>query len=435
MDALQSSPLALIGLNAEELAIIHGVKAHSERLLDHSARFKFFTLHGAAHLNSLFEILNLLRAGGITLRGDQLFLLAIAICIHDLGMVVALRDREIREILDGKPGFPDATALEQFVRDRHHELVDNYLSNDVSFLLGLGVTPPQIAQARDIARCHRKVFLQQQPSTIRELGALLRVIDELDIGPRRAPADVLLNGADEMDATSCWHWFKHNIVEPWSQGHTVKFIEENERKRIIFRIIALPTRIGSIGYWLTQIRRPIAKALFDDGARNIIYDSFGVTIDVETCPEDSRVNNLGDVWKDLEEKALSANRRVILVIDDEVRKLEDLFLPLMDNYHVVYSYNAKDAISKLDAGGVDLAIVDMQIGAGGLWQANETDDFKTTGVKLCDLILKNYPKTRVAVLTGTRHSIDPIIGMNLGFICRKPIDPDDLIKRINDVLT
>jgi hypothetical protein len=80
-----TTPAGVSGLDADQLAILLGVKGHCERLLDHTPRFKYFTLHGSAHLNSLFKILELLRKGGINLGKDQLFVLAIAICIHDLG--------------------------------------------------------------------------------------------------------------------------------------------------------------------------------------------------------------------------------------------------------------------------------------------------------------------------------------------------------------
>jgi CheY-like chemotaxis protein len=427
-------PASSQGLTHDQRIILTAVKAHCERLLDHSPRFKYFTLHGKEHLNGLFEILALVRKGGVELERDQLFVLSIAICIHDLGMVVPLRDKEIREILDGRPGFPDATALENFVRERHHDLLEIYLENEVGFLLNLGLTPVQIAVARDISRCHRKLVLQEQNGMIRDLGALLRVIDELDIGSARAPADVFLNICDSMDTTSIWHWFKHNICDPWVEGHTVTFLTENNRKRIVFTIVVRPTREKSINYWLTQIRRPIGKALLDDNAQTIIRERFGVTIEIKTSPESSQVNSLNTVWQKLEETALSSNRKVIMVIDDEVRRMEDLFLPLTDDFHVIYAFNAKDAISKLDAGIVDLAIVDIQIGSGGVWKDVETEDFKMTGVNICKHILENYPKTQIAVLTATRYSVMGLPVSELAFNLRKPIDPDELVEKVRNAV-
>jgi hypothetical protein len=180
-------------LTPDQRAILHAVKKHAERLLDHTPRFKFFTLHGKAHLDSLFEILSILQRGGISLTQDELFILALAICIHDLGMIVPLRDKEIREILDGRPEYPDAAALENFVRDRHHDLLEIYLERDLEFLVGLGVSPAQIAHAKDVSRCHRKLRLNEQFGLVKYLGALLRVIDELDISGNRAPGYWAIN--------------------------------------------------------------------------------------------------------------------------------------------------------------------------------------------------------------------------------------------------
>lgn len=429
-----SIPAVELGLDPDHQAILVGVKNHCERLLDHTPRFKFFTLHGKAHLDSLFEILHILRQGGIQLNKDDLFVLALALCIHDLGMVVPLREREIREILDGRPGYPDAAALENYVRERHHELLDTYLERDLGFLLGLGVTPTQIALVRDVSRCHRKVVLQEQTGLVKYLGALLRVIDELDIGSARAPADVFLNICDEMDPTSCWHWFKHNITESWGVEHTVNFVNEDGRKRIIFTAIVRPTRERSIDYWLKQIKRPIAKALFDDGAQQIIRDKFGVSIEIAISTARSRVNKLGTIWENLEERSLSSNRKVLLVVDDEKRKLEDLFLPLMDDYHVIFAFDAKDAFSKLQAGTVDLAVVDMQVGSGGLWSEAETQEFKLTGLKLCREIQTAHPQTRVGILTGTRYPVPNMDQLNLAFFLRKPIDPGELTNTIQNAL-
>jgi DNA-binding response OmpR family regulator len=136
----------------------------------------------------------------------------------------------------------------------------------------------------------------------------------------------------------------------------------------------------------------------------------------------------------LEEKALSSNRKVVLVIDDEVRKLEDLFLSLMDHCHIVYAYNAEDAFSKLQARPVDLAIVDMQIGSGGLWGAAETGDFKGTGRLICQRIFGEYPATKVGVLTGTRYSVKDLEGLQLAFFLRKTVDPAELTARVRNVL-
>jgi hypothetical protein len=244
-------------LDSKQQTILRAVKKHAESLLDHSPRFKFFTLHGTTHIENLFGILQLLIDGGIKLKPDELYLLSLAICVHDLGMVVSLRDYDVTKVLDGRPAATDPAALELFIRETHHELVDEYFRRNVDFLIPLGVSPNQLAQVVDISRCHRKLVLEQQVGIIRFLGAMLRVIDELDVGSNRAPADVLLNLIDDMDATSCWHWFKHNITEPWLLDHTVFYLTENRRQRIQFRLAVRPTKQASVTYWLHQVLRTI----------------------------------------------------------------------------------------------------------------------------------------------------------------------------------
>lgn len=191
----------IAALDSKQQTILRAVKNHAESLLDHSPRFKFFTLHGKTHIENLFGILQLLIDGGIKLKPEERYLLSLAICVHDLGMVVSLRDYDVTKVLDGRPAATDPAALELFVRETHHELVDEYFRKNLDFLIALGVSPTQLAQVVDISRCHRRVVLQQQIGIIRFLGAMLRVIDELDVGGNRAPADVFLNLVDDMDAT------------------------------------------------------------------------------------------------------------------------------------------------------------------------------------------------------------------------------------------
>ncbi|MFO1461380.1 MAG: hypothetical protein U1G08_18505 [Verrucomicrobiota bacterium] len=422
-------------LDLQQQINLQAVKSHAEALFNHSPRFKFFTLHGTNHLNNLFDLLGVILEGGVALSKEEIYLLSLAICVHDLGMVVSLRDADIPKILDGRPTATDPAALELFIRDTHHELVDAYLQTHLGFLTNLGISPNQLAQVVDISRCHRKVVLNSQTGMIRFLGAILRVIDELDLGSNRAPANVFQNLMGEMDSTSCWHWYKHNIVEPWLADHTVFNISENNRRRIQFRLAVRPAKDASINYWLNQIRRPIHKALSDDGAGQIILERSGVQIELILSRDLCKANNLGPTWAAIEEKALSAGRKVILVIDDEFRKLEDLFYPLMDAYHVIAAHNAKDALSKLEATNVDLAIVDMQIGAGGLWKEHETQDFKATGLNICETLRKQFPGLKIGVLTGTKHPLPPIETLKVSFFLRKPVDPNTLLEAAKNVLS
>ena len=52
-------------LQPQDAEILASVKGHAERLLNHTPRFRFFTLHGSEHLDGLFRILALLLKGGV----------------------------------------------------------------------------------------------------------------------------------------------------------------------------------------------------------------------------------------------------------------------------------------------------------------------------------------------------------------------------------
>lgn len=321
------------------------------------------------------------------------------------------------------------------IRESHHELIDNYVISHFDFLLSLGLTPQECVLLRDISKCHRKIDLNQTTGYVKSIGAILRVIDELDIYTSRAPSSVLIEQYDEMDSTSCWHWLKHNICEDWMLEHNVE-IERGVQNKVIFNIAVHPPKSSSIPYWLTQVRRPIQRVLYDEGSARIISEKFNLIVSIQVSSELSSDLQLGDDWLLIHDKALSAGRKVILVIDDEVRKLEDLFLPLMQSYHVIFAQNAKDGLDKLAATKIDFAVVDLQVGSGFQWSAEETQDFKMTGVKVCKEILSQHPDTKVGILTGSRYDIAEVESLTgLQFLLRKPIDPEIFEKEIDNVLS
>jgi hypothetical protein len=385
-------------------------------------------------LNNLFRIFELLLRGGIKLSRHEIYLLSLAICIHDLGMVCALRDWQIVDVLEGAEESADPAALEDFIREAHHKLVENYLEDNAGFLTSAGVSVPDIGHVRDISKCHRKVILEDQSGFVKHLGAL-RIIDELDVSYERAPADILRNSYREMDATSCWHWFKHNIVEPWQLGHTVSYEETNRQKAISFYIGVCPTEESTIPYWATQTLNPIIRVLRHEGARKIILERFSVEITAEIRDELCKVNKLDQTWQQIEKRALSSSHPVILVVDDEFRKYQDLFLPLIGKYHIMSATNANDALIKIQAARPRLVIVDMQVSSGGIWTDSETKDFKFTGYKLCQEIRTRFPDMLLGTFTGTRYPVPDMTDLKLSFDLRKPVDPDYFVDKIQRVLS
>lgn len=427
MKCLENLPLGRQG-------IVRSVKTHAESLMSGSSRFKYFTLHGEKHINSLFGILDTLIEGGLILTSDEIYLLSLAICTHDLGMVVGLKEQEIIILFGGKPGSSDPAIVEEEIRERHHEMVDIYISKNFSLLSALGVTPADLATISEIAKCHRKTNLSTKRGTIQKLGALIRVIDELDISPDRAPIAALMNEYEQMDSTSLWHWLKHNIVRNWSSNENVAFKDQHGRKSITFHLAVYPSKSESIPYWLHQISRPIQRVLKDQGCSQMVKDLCGITIDLKQDHVGSVPSPAGQVFADIEAKALSGGRQVIMLIDDEVRIMEDLMLKLSLTHQVIYASSAKDAFDKMAATKVDLAIVDMQIGGTGVWSPSETNDYKSTGVNILKKIREEYPQTKLAILSGTKHDIPLEAAQMADLFMRKPILPSVFNKRILDVL-
>lgn len=429
-----SVDLILARLPQKESEIVKSVYTKAVSLLDNSPRFKFFTLHGDPHLSELFRILDIFIAAGFLLNNRELYLLSLAICTHDLGMVVGLSKRELTEITEGRGGIPDPLTFENFIRDIHHEIISTYFTKDINFLVGLGVQLPDLAIISEIGESHRKVLLRDRRGVIRKLGALLRVIDELDIGPRRAPAGVLENIYEEMDPISAYHWFKHNITEEWLFGHNVTTQNSHKPHTLIFNIAVRPTREQNIGYWTTQTARPIIKALRDDDAAAILLEEFGIKVIVSRKGDLSGVNKLGGIWPRIEESVLTQGRKVILVIDDEAKKVEDAFFLLMDEYHVKCLPYPKAGLQYCETVAVDLAVIDLQMDSQDLWSETATDSYRMTGFRVAEEIRRLYPNTKICILTGTRHQISEEQRRSVDLFIKKPIGPRELQEHLKTLL-
>jgi len=421
-------------LDDKQNAILLALRDHASKLLDFTPRFKYLTLHGIEHINNMFKLTDMLLNFGLSLSEQELFLLGCSICVHDLGMVIPINKLEESSIFNGKPQPAEPANIEMQIRSNHHELIKEYVDEHYDFLLSSGLSTTQCSYVQDISRNHRKTDLDTSVGIPRYIGALLRVIDELDIYSSRAPIAVLFDHYQEMDSTSCWHWLKHNICEDWNVDHNVKLIS-SDPPIILFTICVHPSKEESIPYWLTQCLRPISRVFSDERAASIIADKWGIQLRVDRSHDMSSVLSLGPKWPDIESEALSGGRKVVLVIDDEVRKMEDLFWPLMEDYHVIFSSNAKDALDKLAARNVDLVIVDLQMGSGFIWTSTETQNYKMTGFALCKEVIKLHHNAKIGILTGSRYDTNQVADLdNIVFFYRKPIDPDVFEKGVRSVL-
>lgn len=420
-------------LNPDRLRIINSIKRSASILLDVPHRFKYFTLHGTQHIDNMLTVLDLLIDGGLVLKEYDLYLLICAICVHDLGMVTKLFDSDYRAVVDGSMAESEPQLIEDYIRANHHELIDSYADSNFNFLVNLGVSVPDISLIISISRCHRRVDLHSQVGLIKPLGALLRLIDELDIYSSRAPISVLLRDYKDMDSVSCWHWFKHNICYDWCLRHNV-FYEKDKFNCIRFELGVCPTSDDTIPYWLTNIIKPINKALINQGVGEIISEEYGLKVDVVRSAELSVKHLLNEQWQEIEEKALLGGGCIILVVDDEARKIKDLFLHLSETYHIVYASNAREGLEKMKAYDVSLAIVDLQIGSGGLWGEEETSNYKMTGLKICEEFRNIKSDIKIGVLTGSRYDTSMVADKELVFFLKKPIDPQDFEREVNNVL-
>jgi len=231
---MQNSKLFISIGNDNERDIVKSVYRHCGEALDRTSRFKYFTLHGKAHIDNIFSLIDILIGGGIEIGGHESYLLALSICMHDIGMVVPLSDKHIKEIFGGASQSYDPAVAEIYIRQNHHELASNYIENKFDFLISLGVAPDDMYFVKEISKIHRVHKLERAKGKVKYLGALLRIADELDIMSNRAPLSVLMNQYREMDPTSCWHWAKHNIVSDWSASENFNVSTTNGEKRSNF---------------------------------------------------------------------------------------------------------------------------------------------------------------------------------------------------------
>ncbi|MBA4388157.1 MAG: hypothetical protein C0404_09260 [Verrucomicrobia bacterium] len=421
-------------LEPDRKRIVESIRHSTTKLLDNTPRFKYFTLHGGIHTQNLLKLLDLLHSAGLRLSNDEAFFLLCSICCHDMGMVVPLASLDHIGVFQGREQPADPVHLEKAIRESHHVLVSQYINAHFDFLAECGLTSPECTLVSNIAAGHRVIDLSREPGLQKTLGALLRILDELDVGPTRAPATVLRDHYQEMDRTSCWHWFKHNITADWIKGHTVA-IELGGIPKITFSISVHPPTNSSIDYWLHQIRRPIAKVLLDENCNRIIQDQWGIDIVVEQSKQLSCPGQSDELWRSIEGRALAGQRKAILVIDDEVRKMEDLFIPLQRDFHIIFAPTLHDALLKLEAASVDLAIVDMQMGSSGILTPEQTDGYKKTGSIIADMIRRKYPQTQIGILTGSKHKISDVEQRpDLAFFMKKPVDPGTFEKEVRRVL-
>ncbi|NQT15455.1 MAG: hypothetical protein HQ582_22045, partial [Planctomycetes bacterium] len=247
--------------------------------------FPHYTLHGREHLEELDRLALLMGDAIPALTDDRRDLLRIAVVMHDFAMVHvpnSEREAELRAQMDPGLSFAD------IIRKTHQDEIERCLTDKdrVNSLMDMftDVEPYKLEDACTVARYHRFHPLDGAPDHLKDLCALMRLIDELDIGPRRAPRAAYGALRDRMDANSRFHWLKHICTRPIERDATFTVETCNDRRSL--RIwIAVKATEGTWEVLQEAICSKIGQCLDDEGANDVIRTRLGVEFHVERASE------------------------------------------------------------------------------------------------------------------------------------------------------
>ena len=118
------------------------------------------------------------------------------------------------------------------------------------------------------------------------------------------------------------------------------------------------------------------------------------------------------------------NKHSILIIDDEAQLLKSLAKLLDDEFHIHTAPSGRDGLMILDKHHISMVLLDLNMPG-------------MNGIEVLEKIKEKGYSVKVVIMTGgrnyewTRRCADLSVQ---GFI-EKPIEPDELIKRINKILS
>ena len=258
-------------------------KAVGELCARDRSGFYYYTLHDLKHIDSCMEILELffgkLREGLSSLpdifnEKDRRVLVA-AVYLHDIGLYITENESEkIKAEAQKKDIY-------EFLRETHHERIEEKISQWYDLLRSCGLDYIDISDLCLICRGHRKVNLFEYRSRIRKLSAVLRLVDELDIGENRAPAEFLKEHILKMDLRSRWHWIKHYFVAQWREEN-IECQKIGDRPKLVFKVQnSLPARYPQ-HIFLKEINKPINRVIQEEGVGNIFKNDWGFEVEVDT---------------------------------------------------------------------------------------------------------------------------------------------------------
>lgn len=183
----------------------HTVDGHSSRII-------------TSYLAPLLDLISQKALEGDHLNEHEMFILAASAYLHDIGMIFYPREENV--------------YASEIIRERHHELSYEIIMksanqekiNNETLDLGLHImgTKEYADWIALVAKGHRKVDLQApeydqrerggKPIRLRELAALLRLADGLDIDYRRVPNIQELRKS-WVPSESRIHWYPCHYVE------------------------------------------------------------------------------------------------------------------------------------------------------------------------------------------------------------------------------
>ena len=253
----------------------------------------YFTLHGAEHIDEVDRICLLLASSIPSLCTDksETNLARLALILHDRALVDVGSKVELAEIA-GRMG-PLAGAAE-VVRKTHAQQVRSVVERRAE---GLRATFSRIEQhevdaATTIASFHSGPDLGSAPAHLRGLCALVRLVDELDIGPSRAPTVTYCTLREHMDMLARFHWLKHMVACRIRRGWT--FFEEVCNGRTTLRLsVAVSATERTWQCIQRRIFEKLRRCLEDEEVGAIIRDEFGVRVELAMAEETPSLCGVG----------------------------------------------------------------------------------------------------------------------------------------------
>ncbi|NQE52860.1 hypothetical protein C5S29_04635, partial [ANME-1 cluster archaeon GoMg3.2] len=271
----------------------------------------YYTLHGLDHSNSVIQILEKLIDGLNSeekLNETEIFCLLSAAYLHDVGMLCKYSDDDknaARESELKKRPY----SVQDLIRDEHHIRSGRYI---IEHAEGLKLDHREAEYIRLIVEGHRQIKLELDEYNdqviglksvrVRLLSALLRLADELDLLPERAPGtlyDILKNN---MPDYSRIHWLKHY----YTSGLLIETSESEKGRKRTSIVVHCQYPNEEVGRKITEvlISNPIEETLsevrvilLDYGLRLSLDYKIAINSALEKIPKDIYDKYLGQKLK------------------------------------------------------------------------------------------------------------------------------------------